>query len=149
MQFPSASEIESFYRAAMLGLLHLEQREGRGRRFGEASQAAWRALGGELDDRDRLTLLLRDGAVTHPLAFGARDVFAIPGLTEDEPFGPDWPEAPVQLAKELMKQGATNEAVAGSSPVVAAAERWNKPSAIEAAGADLVGLLERLGPSTG
>jgi hypothetical protein len=87
MRTPSDAAIESYYRAAALGLRLLEAREARGRRFGEAAAATWRALGGELEGRDRLDLLLRDAAVSNPLAFSARGVFDLagaPGWEDDQ-----------------------------------------------------------------
>jgi hypothetical protein len=114
MTAPSPTQVESFYRAGALGLRALEAREGRGRRLGPAADATWRAFRGdpgELDDRDRLDILLRDAAVTSPLAFAPRRIFALAGLSDDDPFGHAWPGLPVSLGKTLL-----HEAVADLAP---------------------------------
>jgi hypothetical protein len=111
MSAPSTAQVESFYRAGVLGLRALEARERRGRRLGPAADATWRAFRGdpgELDDRDRLDLLLRDAAATYPLAFAPRRIFALAGLSEDEPFGHEWPGLPVNLARALLRDAAAN-----------------------------------------
>jgi hypothetical protein len=109
MTAPSPAQAERFYRAGVLGLRALEAREGRGRRLGPAADATWRAFRGdpgELDDRDRLDLLLRDAAATSPLAFAPRRIFALAGLSDDEPFGHEWPGLPVSLARLLLREAA-------------------------------------------
>jgi len=106
MTLPSPADIQRFYAAAALGLRFLEQREGRGRRFGEGANAGWRALGGALEPRDRLDLLLRDAAASSPLAFSPRLVFGIEALAEDEPFGPEWPQATEAVASASLKAAA-------------------------------------------
>jgi hypothetical protein len=86
-----ATQIQNFYQVGVLGLRALEVRDAGRRRFGPDANARWQLFRGELGDGDRLDLLLRDAAVTYPAAFAPRTVFAIDGLAEDEPFGPDWP----------------------------------------------------------
>lgn len=128
MRAPQDSEVEAFYRASLDGLRFLEAREGKGRRFGEAAVAAWQALGGELESRDRLDLLLRDAAVTHPLAFSARLVFQLAALTDDEPFGPEWSGAPARLAELLLRDGTGSQATPDpAAPFIDAAKRWSVP----------------------
>jgi hypothetical protein len=108
---PPVADVERFYRAGALGLSALEARERRGRRLGDVADATWRAFRGdpgELDDRDRLDLLLRDAAASHPLAFAPRRIFALPGLSEDEPFGHEWPGLSLQLAGQLLRDAVTN-----------------------------------------
>ncbi|WP_104981129.1 hypothetical protein [Sorangium cellulosum] len=148
MRTPSAEAIDSYYRAAALGLRLLEAREARGRRFGEAAAATWRALGGELEDRDRLDLLLRDAAVSNPLAFSARGVFDLTWLTDDEPFGPSFPQASAGLAAALLRE-ATASPLAATDPQAvlgAAADAWRlAPLAPEPALADR---LQRVVPAT-
>ncbi|KYG04926.1 hypothetical protein BE21_43920 [Sorangium cellulosum] len=115
---PSDAAIDSYYRAAALGLRLLEAREARGRRFGEAAAATRRALGGALEDRNRLDLLLRDAAVSNPLAFSARGVFDLAWLTDDEPFGPSFPQAPAGLAAALLREVASPLAAADTPAVL-------------------------------
>ena len=109
----SSAQVESFYRAGVLGLRALEAREGRGRRLGPAADATWRAFRGEpgeLDDRDRLDILLRDAAATYPMAFAPRRIFALAGLADDEPFGHEWSGLPVGIARTLLRDTAENPA---------------------------------------
>jgi hypothetical protein len=134
MTTPSPGQAESFYRAGVLGLRALEAREGRGRRLGPAADATWRAFRGEpgeLEDRDRLDILLRDAAATYPLAFAPRRIFALAGLSDDEPFGHEWPGLPAGLARSLLRDAADNVAPRPAHLVLAeAASAWGfAPSA--------------------
>lgn len=79
-----------FYRTALLGLLAQEHRQPTDRRFGDEADARWNMFHGHLDVADRIDLLIRDAAVSHPAAFAPRSVFGFEDLAEDEPFGPDW-----------------------------------------------------------
>lgn len=145
MPAPAPQQIEAFYSAALIGLRFLDAREGKARRFGKVADDSWAALGGELEDRDRLDLLLRDGAVAYPTAFAARAVFAIPGLAEDEPFGPDWPQAPRRFATELLNQARSAPNVEATSLLVDAARSWG----VSLTGIDpLAARLTTLGPAT-
>lgn len=107
MLVPSQDQIESFYRAAALGLAVLEARAGGARRFGPDADARWNAFRGALQDWHRLDLLVRDAAVAHAAAFAPRVVFRLPALAEDEPSGPEWPGPPPDIAAELLRQAAT------------------------------------------
>jgi hypothetical protein len=127
MQTPDVSAIEAFYRAAFEGLRFLEQREGRGRRFGEAAHAAWRSLGGEFEASDRIELLLRDAAAQHPLAFGARGVFEMTWLAEDEPFGSEWPPVRAALAETLLRESKGTGETDVAKLVAVAARHWAFP----------------------
>lgn len=128
MQTPGTSAIEAFYRAGFEGLRFLEQREGRGRRFGEAAHAAWRSLGGELEAADRVELLLRDAAANYPLAFGARGVFEMTWLAEDEPFGGEWPPARAGLAETLLRESKSGGEADAMALLVATAQHWGVPN---------------------
>ena len=67
----------------------------------------------------RLDLLIRDAAVTWCHAFSPARIFGLPGLAEDEPFGPDWEQLPAPAAQALWHEGA-------SAPELAAcAKIWN------------------------
>lgn len=127
MRTPVAEEIDAFYRAGLEGLRYLEAREGRGRRFGEAAQAAWQALGGEFEGRDRLDLLLRDAAAVHPLAFAPRAVFEMSWLPDDEPFGAEWPGARAAVAEGLLREGKTKGTDDQTELLLTAAKRWSLP----------------------
>jgi hypothetical protein len=97
---------DAFYRASTLGLAWLDARESTPRRFGSAADASWRNYAGtptDLTELDRLELLLRDAASLYPDAFSPRAVFAIPGLTDDEPFG-QWSHVPTPgLARDVFR----------------------------------------------
>jgi hypothetical protein len=99
----SSDARKSFYDVAALGLHALEAQPHGRRRFDTEAVARWRSFQGELLDADRLDLLVRDAAVGQPAAFAPRVVFDLPGLTEDEPFGPDWPGADARAAHALLQ----------------------------------------------
>jgi len=142
MGTPVAEEIDAFYRAGLEGLRYLEAREGRGRRFGEAAQAAWQALGGEFDGRDRLDLLLRDAAAVHPLAFAPRAVFEMSWLPDDEPFGAEWPGARAAVAEGLLRDGKAKGTDELTELLLTAAKRWSLPEPKVTPGlADVAGRL--------
>jgi hypothetical protein len=104
---PTEFETDAFYRSASLGLAWLDAREPAPRRFGPSADASWRNYAGQpaaLTEVDRLELLLRDAATLHPDAFGPRAVFAIDGLTDDEPFG-QWTHTPAPgLARDVLRR---------------------------------------------
>lgn len=95
---------ESFYRAALVGLRVLEEREGSQRRFGAEADARWRAFAGHLGPPERLNLLLRDAATIWGAAFSPAVVFRLQGLTDDEPFGPDWRSLDDHRARRVWRQ---------------------------------------------
>lgn len=127
MKAPTEEEVRSFHLAAHLGLRALDARGAR-RRFGDEADARWKQFRGQLTEADRLDLLLRDAATVAPLAFAPRDVFALPGISTEDPFGPDWPGPPRGLAGELLR--ARDEAAA--DPVAAfdrALALWQRAAA--------------------
>jgi hypothetical protein len=87
---PDSSSKAAYYQAALRGLRFVEQRSPTGRRFGADADARWMALRGHLTAADRLDLLLRDADAQWPSAFGARSVFALRAVAEDDPFGAAW-----------------------------------------------------------
>lgn len=99
---PSPAERSTFYRAAFLGLLVLDTRETTRSRFGPDVDARWKSFAGDLDAADRIDLLLRDAAHRWKYAFSPALVFSLPGLAQDEPFGPDWQSLPVADADRLF-----------------------------------------------
>ncbi len=92
-----------YYRAALAALRHLDERTGR-RRFGLDADARWSSFAGDdpadvhgdaarirvLGDLDRIDLLLRDADAQWPRAFGARTVFDLTAVAEDDAFGAQW-----------------------------------------------------------
>ncbi|HYO54675.1 hypothetical protein [Archangium sp.] len=96
-------QLENFYEAAFVGLKALDSRAGGARRFGPNADARWDLFKGEMKERDRLDLLIRDAAANHPAAFAPRCIFLLDGLAEDEPFGPEWPGPDAALALRLWR----------------------------------------------
>jgi len=94
----------AFYAAALEGLRFIEARRPSGRRFGADADAVWGSLRGNLTAADRIDLLIRDADVQWAGAFGARTVFAMRAVSEDDPFGAEWsPLEPVD-AEELWRE---------------------------------------------
>jgi hypothetical protein len=124
MTAPTDSHIDHFYRAAGLGLATLEAREPRPRRFGPDADARWRAFRGELGGEHRLDLLVREAAVAHPAGFAPRAIFALPGLANDEPFGPGWTGAPRALATDILGRVQATAALAPLPLLTEVARIW-------------------------
>lgn len=92
-----------YYRSALTALRYLDARTGR-RRFGADADARWHAFAGDepsdahrdsarpriLLDADRIDLLLRDADAQWPGAFGARVVFDLSAVAQDDAFGAHW-----------------------------------------------------------
>ncbi len=137
------AQTDAFYAAAALGAAWLDARESSPRRFGPAADASWRTYAGtasDLSDLDRLELLLRDAASLHPDAFSPRAVFALPGLTDDEPFG-QWAHTPEpKLARDTFRSPPAAPSSARAL-LEAAARHWNLPLGVAAA-------LPPIGPTT-
>jgi len=129
VQIPPRDQ-ESFYRSAALGLCALDATSGQRRWFGPEADAKWSAIVGALRPADRLDLLVRNAAVASPAAFAPRVIFPLPGLADDEPFGPDW-VTPAALAEKLLHDAARPLADPSPKTVLAEAARaWDlKPAA--------------------
>jgi len=97
----SPAQRTAYYRAAFLGLHALDAAERTPRRFGPDAEARWSGFAGHLDLAERLDLLIRDAAVTWGVGFSPALIFDLPGLAEDEPFGPDWASLPPQEVQRL------------------------------------------------
>lgn len=122
---PSSEQTTSYYRAAFACLQHVEARRPTRRRFGADADARWKAFKGHLSASERIDLLLRDANAEWPGAFGAREVFALHDVAEDEAFGADWQALdPVQgeaLWRELAGQSGLD---APREALVAVARAW-------------------------
>jgi hypothetical protein len=115
---------ESFYKVATLGLRALDAAGSQRRFFGSDADATWSSIVGALRASDRLDLLIRNAAVASPAAFAPRVIFPLPGLADDEAFGPDW-HAPAQLAERLLRDAVQPLPDSHARSVVAAAaEAW-------------------------
>ncbi len=95
-----------FYEAALRVLAFVEQRRPTGRRFGPDADARWAAFRGAMTASERIDLLLRDADAEWPTAFGGRLVYEIPGLADDESFGPSWPTIDPVIAEETWRRHA-------------------------------------------
>lgn len=95
----------SFYRVAALGLRVLEARVPERPRLGPSQDARWGLFKGDgpLTVADRFDLAIREAAVEYPLAFAPRVVFALTGLTDDEPFGPTWGPVDARTAEAWLR----------------------------------------------
>lgn len=82
--------VPAFYEASLRALRFVEARSPTKRRFGPDADAMWKGFKGHLTAADRLDLLLRDADIEYAGAFGARVAFAMPGVAEDDAFGPEW-----------------------------------------------------------
>src|SRR5262249_6856224 len=131
-----------------LGLRALEAREGRGRRLGPAADATWRAFRdepGELDDRDRLDILLRDAAASYPLAFAPRRIFMLPGLSDDEPVGHAWAGVSLPVARLLLRDAAVDLAPRSAGAILTeVASAWSLTPGTTLTGASVA----TLGPAS-
>ena len=93
-----------FYAAALLGLRALDARESTPRRFGADAEARWSQFAGALGPGDRIDVLLRDAAGTWGAAFSPAECFGLFGLSDDEPFGPDWAGIDDASARRLLSE---------------------------------------------
>jgi hypothetical protein len=99
----SAQARAGYYAGALLLLSFLESRRSTGRRFGPEADARWSGFAGHLGACDRLDLLVRDADLEWPGAIGARRVFGLAGVADDDAFGPTWEGIAHPLALELFR----------------------------------------------
>jgi hypothetical protein len=100
----------AYYRGALSALRFCEQRRATGRRFGDDADNRWRLFRGELTTADRIDLLLRDADAEWPRAFGARAVFGLRAVAEDEAFGAEWEPLDSVDAEGIWRDIAAAEA---------------------------------------
>jgi hypothetical protein len=116
---------QAYYQAALLGLHFVEARQPTGRRFGAEADARWSRFAGELTTSDRVDLLLRDADAQWPRSFGARSVFDLAAVAEDEAFGAEWEPLPPVLANELWREPVPASTTATIASMLAAvASAW-------------------------
>lgn len=100
----------AYYRGALQALRFCEQRRATGRRFGDDADHRWRLFRGELNTADRIDLLIRDADAEWPQAFGARSVFGLRAVAEDEAFGAEWAPLDAVDAEGLWRDIVASEA---------------------------------------
>ena len=101
MQFEGVGR---YVEGALRLLQYVETRRPTGRRFGVDADARWTAFRGDLETVDRIELMIRDADAEWPGGFGARVVYALPGVPEDEPFGSQWEGLDPVAAEELWRR---------------------------------------------
>jgi hypothetical protein len=79
-----------YYEGAPCALRFIEARRPTKRRFGAEADATWKAFRGDFGTSARIDLLLRDADAQWPGAFGARTVYDLAAVAEDEAFGAAW-----------------------------------------------------------
>lgn len=95
---------EHYVDGALRLLQYVEARRPTGRRFGVDADARWSSFRGDLETVDRIELMIRDADAEWPGGFGARAVFAMQGVAEDEPFGSQWEGLDPVAAEELWRR---------------------------------------------
>jgi hypothetical protein len=114
-----------FVAAALRLLQFVEQRRPTGRRFGADADARWGSFKGDLMTAHRIELLIRDADAEWPGAFGARSVYDLRGVAEDEPFGSQWAGIDPIEAEELWRKLRGEQAPASPRDVLQAiAAAW-------------------------
>ncbi len=93
-----------YLEGALRLLQYVEARRPTGRRFGPDAEARWSGFRGDLETADRIELMIRDADSEWPGGFGARSVYALQGVAEDEPFGSQWSGVDPVAAEELWRR---------------------------------------------
>jgi hypothetical protein len=124
----SEPDRRSYYQAAMAGLRYVEALRPSGRRFCPQGDARWSAFQGSLTATDRIDLLLRDADAQWPSAFGARAVFDLRAVAEDEPFGAEWTALDAVEAEELWRRQRNAAPIADAFAAISAVlDAWERP----------------------
>jgi hypothetical protein len=93
-----------YVEAALRLLQYVELRRPTGRRFGADADARWSSFKGDLETVDRIELMIRDADAEWPASFGARLIYELPGIPDDEPFGSQWMSVDPVDAEELWRR---------------------------------------------
>jgi hypothetical protein len=123
-EVPMSDPTRSYYQAALAALRYIEARKPTRRRFGPDAQARWSEFRGEMTDVERIDLMVRDADVQWPGALGARTVFDLRSVAEDEAFGPNWagldPVDAAELFRNAEREVPPADAIGALSRVAAA-----------------------------
>ena len=93
-----------YVEGALRLLQFVETRRPTGRRFGADADARWAGFRGDLETIDRIELMIRDADAEWRGGFGARTVYDLRGVPEDEPFGSQWEGLDPVAAEELWRR---------------------------------------------
>jgi len=93
-----------YYEAALWALRFIEARRETKRRFGPEADATWAAFRGDFGASARIDLLLRDADAQWPGAFGARAIYDLAAVAQDEAFGAAWVPLDDVDAEELWRR---------------------------------------------
>lgn len=116
---------EHYVEAALRLLQFVEARRPTGRRFGADADARWNSFRGDLATVDRIELMIRDADAEWPASLGARVVYALPGVPEDEPFGAQWPSLdPVDAETVWRRVKAESAPTTPAAALAAIARAW-------------------------
>lgn len=105
--------VHAFYAAALLGLRRLDAARVLPERLSPAADGHWKTLRGALGTEHRIDLLLRDAsriqyaAQRLSAAFAPAAIFEIAGVTDDDPFGPEWQRLDAQEAHDAWTQASS------------------------------------------
>jgi len=145
----SAEGQSRYYEAALWALRFVEARRATRRRFGSEADATWAAFRGDFGTSARIDLLLRDADAQWPGAFGARSVYDLAAVAQDEAFGAAWVPLDDVDAEELWRRIVASPMPNSVADALAhVAKAWGISLSAVSAGA--IGASDRLlvvGPS--
>lgn len=95
---------DNYYQSALQLLRFVEHRTPTTRRFGEQADAAWKQFCGALKTSDRIQLMIADAHAQWPGSVGPSAVCAMPGVADDDAYGPDWQPLDGVQAEDLWRE---------------------------------------------
>lgn len=114
-----------YVEGALRLLQFVEGRRATGRRFGADADARWNSFRGDLVTTDRIELMIRDADAEWRGGFGARTIYHLQGVPEDEPFGSQWESLDPVVAEEVWRHVKTLPVPSSASDVLhAIATAW-------------------------
>jgi hypothetical protein len=119
-----SAEALAYYRASLTLLKHVESRQPTSRRFGGEADALWSQFRGHLTTADRITTLLRDADAQWPGGFGARSIFQLRGVAEDDAFGSQWQPLDGVDAEDIWREFSVGTLGSTQATLQALASVW-------------------------